>query len=79
METLLQDVRYAVRGLRKYPGLTVVAVLSLGLAIGANTTVFTWLNTFVLNPLPAVPEYDRLVTINTRGPSDAKWPLSFTR
>lgn len=77
MSGFLPDLRYGVRALRRQPALTVVAVLSLGLAIGANTTVFTWLDTFVLRPLPAVSRYDRLVTIDARGPSDAKWLLSY--
>ena len=77
MNGLLQDLRYGLRALRRNPGLTTIAVLSLGLAIGANTTVFTWLNAFVLKPLPAVPAYSRLVAISARGPSDALWLLSY--
>ena len=77
MGTLLQDLRFGLRSLRKRPGLTLVAVLSLGLAIGANSTVFTWLNTFVLRPLPAVPEYGRIVAVQTHAPGDAEWSISY--
>ena len=77
MGTFFQDLRYGLRALRKQPLLTVVAVLSLGLAIGANTTVFTWLQTFVLNPLPAVQGYDRLVAVNTRAPGGGRWSVSY--
>jgi predicted permease len=77
MESLLQDLRFGLRALRKRPGLTLIAVVSLGLGIGANTTVFTWMNTFVLRPLPAVPGFDRIVAINTHGPGQASWSVSY--
>ena len=77
MGSLLQDLRFGVRSLRKHPGLTLVAILSLGLGIGANTTVFTWLNAFILQPLPMVPDYGRLMGIYTRGPSGAEWSVSY--
>ncbi|MFN7998813.1 MAG: ABC transporter permease [Bryobacteraceae bacterium] len=62
VETLIQDVRYGVRVLRKSPGFTAVAVLTLALAIGANAVVFGVMNGMVLRPLN-VPEADSLYGI----------------
>ncbi len=77
MGSLVQDVRYGLRALRRQPGLTAIAVLSLGLAIGATATVFTWLNGMVLDPLPAIPQWNRVVAAYTRAPEGGTWSVSW--
>jgi predicted permease len=64
MQTLMQDVRYAVRMLAKNKAFSAIAILSLALGIGANTTIFTVVNAILLHPLP-VKEISRLVEVDT--------------
>ncbi|HEX4583098.1 MAG TPA: ABC transporter permease, partial [Acidobacteriaceae bacterium] len=69
MYTLLQDLRFAVRQLRKYPGFTIVAVLTLAVAIGANAVVFGVMDGLVLRPLH-VPQAQSLYGIERASNKD---------
>jgi len=62
LETLVQDLKYAARGMRRTPGFTIVAILILALGIGANAVIFRMLDAALLRPLP-FPDSNRLVRI----------------
>ncbi len=67
METLWRDIRYGLRALRKAPAFTAIAVIALGLGIGANTAIFSVADAFLLKPLP-LPDMDHLVVMLEQAP-----------
>jgi putative ABC transport system permease protein len=68
METLFKDIRYGFRSLLKHPGFTAIAVITLALGIGANSAMFSTVNSVLLKPL-SYPEADRIVVLEGVNPA----------
>jgi putative ABC transport system permease protein len=68
MSGLMQDLRYALRSFRNHPTFASVSILTIAIGIGANTTIFSWLRSLVLNPFPAAVEPERIVAIESTAP-----------
>ena len=68
MTGLLQDLRHGIRTFRNRPTFAAVAVLTIAIGIGANTTIFSWLRSLVLNPFPEAVDADRIVAIENTAP-----------
>ena len=76
MNTLVADLRYGLRMLRKNPGFTAVAIITLMLGIGANTAIFSVVSGVLLNPLP-YPEPERLVALYSKSPQFDRSSISY--
>jgi predicted permease len=73
MDTFLNDIRYGIRSLLKRPGFTAVAVITLAIGIGANTTIFSVVNGILLRPLPGISQADRLIDVHATAPSGSSF------
>src|SRR5512132_108401 len=69
METFWLDVKFGARLLVKNTGFALVAVLTLALGLGANTTIFSWLNGVLLNPIPRAQDQRGLVVVVPKSPT----------
>ena len=76
MSSIWQDVRYSLRMIGKAPGFAVIAILTLALGIGANTTIFSWVNSALLNPVPGLASPNEVVALTLSNPGEN--PFAFT-
>ena len=77
MRSLWEDVAYAFRMFVKSPGFTAVAVLTIALGIGANSTIFSWINSTLLNPIPGMTGSGAVVSLSLGGTASDPRPFSY--
>src|SRR6202011_4355463 len=77
MNSFWQDIRYSLRMIAKAPGFAAIAILTLALGIGANTTIFSWINAALLNPVPGLASPSEVVTLTLRKPGENLFPFTF--
>jgi predicted permease len=77
MISFWQDVRYSLRMIAKEPGYAATAILTLALGIGANTTIFSWINSTLLNPIPGLANPHEVVSLTLSRPTENSFPFTY--
>lgn len=75
--SMLQDLKCGVRGLTKSPGFAALAIVTLALGIGANTTIFSWINSTLLNPVPGLTNPSEVVSLTLSKPGENPFPFTY--
>lgn len=75
--SLLQDLKCGLRVLTKSPGFSTLAIVTLALGIGANTTIFSWINSTLLNPVPGLTKPNEVVSLTLSRPGDQPFPFTY--
>jgi hypothetical protein len=63
LDNLLHDMKFAIRQLTRNPGFAAIAIVTLALGIAANSTIFSWINSTLLDPIPGIPHTSNMITI----------------
>src|SRR5215471_12593885 len=77
MTSFWRDIRYSLRVIAKAPGFAALAILTLALGIGANTTIFSWINSALLNPVPGLGNPSEVVALTLSKPGDTPFPFTY--
>jgi len=77
MMDMLKEIRTAWRTIRNAPTVAMIAILTIAVGIGANTTIFSWIRSLLLNPLPGASDPSRVVTIENTAPDGAPITTSY--
>ncbi len=73
----LQDLKFGLRALAKNPGFALLVILTVALGIGANTTIFSWINATLLNPVPGLTKANEVVSLTLSKPGENPFPFTY--
>ena len=75
--SLLRDLKFGLRALVKNPGFALLVILTVALGIGANTTIFSWINATLLNPVPGLDKPNEVVALSLSKPGENPFPFTY--